>query len=681
MLEFSDNRALSLVPQPCDIIICIHNALEDVRTCINSVVAHTMPPYRLILIDDGSDAPTRDYVAECTSQHQALLLRNEHARGYTYAANQGLRASTAEIVVLLNSDTIVAPQWLQGLRCCAESDPLIGIVGPLSNTASWQSIPEIEHQGDWAHNPLPGDMSVSQMATRVAASSPRIYPRLPFLNGFCLLLKRAVIEQIGYFDEDNFGGGYGEENDYCIRARHNGWELAVADDVYIYHAQSKSYSHTRRQQLGAAAYKTLISKHGEHLVESGVRVCRHSRIMQGLRARARHLLEPWHWIEQGQYRWHGKKIIFLLPILEAGGGGNVVISEAQAMRKMGVDVRLINWERFREPFERTHPDLNLPVLYVAHENQVPDHCTDADAVIATANFTVDWLAPLAQNPNPPRLGYYIQDFEPYFYIEHLACRPWFWRSAWLRRRLCGYFFRKNPDFRRAWLSYQRIPQLIRFTKTHWNQRELQHHTGLESHVVGISYARDIFYLNSEPQTTPPIHISAMVRPSSGRRAALRTMQVLRKIQHHYKEHVSITLFGAWNNDPHFQALPRDFEYTNLELLNSRQVADLFHRSDIFADFSHFQAMGLTALEAMACGCAVIVPGTGGSTSFARARDNALVIANNHFDTCYHALTELIENTPLRTHISAQAAQDVLRYTPEKTALHILECLFHHTTMP
>ncbi len=654
-----------------DIIICVHNALDDVKRCLESILAHTTAPFRLILIDDGSATPTRVFLNDFSAQHGVLLLCNESAQGYTRAANQGLRKSTAPFVVLLNSDTIVAPQWLDRLIACANSAPNIGMAGPLSNTASWQSIPEIEHKGDWATNPLPLDMRVEQMAARVAAASPCIYPRLAFLNGFCLLIKRTLIDAIGIFDEDNFGAGYGEENDYCIRALQADWELALADDVYIYHAQSKSYSHDRRKPLADRAYENLVAKHGSQIIEDGVRVCRDSLVMTALRTRARHLLKHWHVIEEGQYLWRGKKVIFLLPIFEPGGGGNVVISEALAMRKMGVDVWLLNWARFREPFEQSHPHVDLPVIYVEHEDEVPDQCHDADAVIATANFTVDWLTPLAKRENPPVLAYYIQDFEPYFYIEHLSGK------AWLRRRLSGYYFRKHAEFRRAWLSYLQVPNLVRFTKTEWNRREVKRQTGQDCDVVGISYAAHIFLpcTNRARANARPIHIGAMVRPSSERRAAGKTMRVLRAISKAYGARVKITIFGAYQHDPLLLQLALDFPHENLELLNSQQVANLFNRLDIFADFSHFQAMGLTALEAMACGTATIVPANGGARSFARHGDNAWVIDSANFAECYKAVCDLLDNDEQRQRIAWQAAQDVVSYTPEQVALNILRYLF------
>ncbi len=146
----------------------------------------------MLLVDDGSDAATKVYLEQLAEDKSVTLLRNEQARGYTRAANLGLKHSTEDFVVLLNSDTIVTDGWLDRLIACADSDEKIGLVGPLSNTASWQSIPEVETSGDWAENTLPEGVSVEDMAAYVAQYSGRLYPPMPFLNGFCLLVKRRV---------------------------------------------------------------------------------------------------------------------------------------------------------------------------------------------------------------------------------------------------------------------------------------------------------------------------------------------------------------------------------------------------------------------------------------------------------------------------------------------------------
>jgi O-antigen biosynthesis protein len=110
-----------------DIIVCVHNALEDVRRCLESVVVKTLPPYHVILVDDGSDAPTAGLLSVFAESHGATLLRHEIAKGYTLAANAGLRASSAPFCVLLNSDTEVSEGWLDRLVDYMRRDPVVGI--------------------------------------------------------------------------------------------------------------------------------------------------------------------------------------------------------------------------------------------------------------------------------------------------------------------------------------------------------------------------------------------------------------------------------------------------------------------------------------------------------------------------------------------------------------------------
>ncbi|MCV6636211.1 glycosyltransferase [Candidatus Albibeggiatoa sp. nov. NOAA] len=660
-----------------DIIVCVHNALTDVRLCLASILEHATGSYQLILVDDGSQSETAQFLQDFAEQHACQLLINEQARGYTCAANQGLKAASGDYVILLNSDTIVTPFWLDRLVACANSDEKIGMVGPLSNTASWQSVPYIEQNGDWATNPLPADMSPTQFANRLAAFSTRVYPRLPFLNGFCLLMKQAVIQQVGYFDEEAFGAGYGEENDYCIRARQAGWELAVADDTYIYHAQSKSYSHERRHQLAQRAGQALAEKHGQTIIDEGVEICRFSPALQGIRLRTQKLIERWNLIAQAQYRWQGKRIVFVLPLMEAGGGGNVVIFEARALKLMGIDVCILNFLHHKESFEQAYPNLDIPVIYSPTDFDIPHICKDFDVVIATANDSVEWIAPLADFSNPPKLAYYIQDFEPYFYVGRPTRKAWFWQSVWLRRRFASYYFRKREGFRRAWLSYLRVPNMLNFTKTKWNQNEVERQVKRRCAVIGASCDIDLFVpRSSKNEPSAPVVITAMIRPSSPRRGALRTMQVLKRIKQKYKDSVQILLFGTETDDARFLALPRDFGYKHLQILTSEQVADLLSLSDIFVDLSHFQAMGLTAMEAMASETAVIVPKTGGASSFATHRHNALIIDTFSTQACCDGLQFLIDNPAQRQRMAHQAQLDMLQFYPERAAYRLLEALFN-----
>lgn len=655
--EVPPARPLEVHQASVDIIICVHNALADVKQCLESVIRSTRMPYSLILVDDGSDDETRKYLKHFAYGQQATLIRHERAKGYTLAANVGLRQSRAAYALLLNSDTTVGPNWLDRLVACGESDPAIGLVGPLSNTASWQSIPDVYTPEDWAENQLPAGMTVRAMASMVAHFSGRLYPRMPLLNGFCLLIKHKVLEDIGYFDEERFGKGYGEENDFCLRARQLGWQLALADDVYIYHRQSKSYCHERRRTLCAHADQALLAKHGAAIVQEGVEFCRRNRVLEGLRARAKVLTHRQDCIDEARRNWEGKRVLFLLPIKEPCGGGNVVVQLVRSMREMGVDAGILNFEEHRAQFEASYPDVAVPLIYVPDKTQIAPQFVHHDAVLATWNGSVEWLQTPCFIEHQPIRGYFIQDFEPLFFQPG------------------------EPDYQLAWDSYTLFGDLRRIATTMWIRNLVKVHQDVECTVVGPCVDIDLF--QPRPRTDPnwpqrPLRIAAMVRPSTPRRGPYRTMEVLRDLSRAQGNTVEIIIFGCCSEDPRLRELPHDFPFRNAGVLTRLQVACLLNEIDVFVDFSEFQALGLTALEAMACGAATLLPQEGGSGSFAKDEENCLIVDTRSSAECFEALRRVVLDERLRSRLQRQAIHDACRFFPEKIAFNTLHALFGGT---
>jgi GT2 family glycosyltransferase/glycosyltransferase involved in cell wall biosynthesis len=639
---------------PVDIVICVHDALADVRACLESLLRTTMPPYHIVLVDDGSAAETRDYLAAFADDQAATLVRNETARGYTAAANQGLRLTSGEFVVLLNSDTVLTQGWLDRMVACAESDSRIGIVGPLSNTASWQSVPSaLAEDGDWAANPLPAGQTVEGMAHLVAQASPAVYPRIPFLNGFCFLIRREVITAIGLLDETTFPRGYGEENDFCVRARRAGFSTAVAGDAYVWHSQSRSFSHEERKRLADVSTEVNFARYGAATIISGVEACRTDRMLEGVRARVEIAPTRADLIEAGRQRWEGKRLVFLLPIAKPGGGGHVVIQEAHAMLRMGVDVRLVNLRGARHGFEWWHPGLELPVMFVDEPSAVAKACAGFDAVVATVYFSVEWMDAFAGRTRPVR-GYYVQDFEPAFCREGTA------------------------EHRNALQSYALFPDLVRVTKTEWNRATVKETVGVDCTVVGPSVDLDLFRPRPrlwKVRRDAPLRIAAMVRPSTPWRQPALTMEVLREFMARHDDEADVIIFGGDLNDDAFQELATDFRWRHAGMLTRPRLAALLNEVDVFADFSTYQAMGLTAMEAMACGATAILPRSGGAGSFARHRENALLVDSSKTSDCVAALQTLVEDRPLCQKLGRQGMLDVCRFPPEQAAFRILEALF------
>lgn len=227
----------------CDIIIPIYNAYECVIECVESVLKYTdLKENRLILINDKSTDPKiAPLLAEYKKKHKEfIVLENEENKGFVGTVNVGMRLSKENDVLLLNSDTVVTPNWLEKIKTCAYSGPKIATVTPLSNNATMASVPV-----PFTKNELPDGMTINEMAKIVEECSYHSYPDLPTGHGFCLYIKREVLNRLGYFDEEAFGKGYGEENDFCFRCLDCGYRHLLCDDTYIYHKESQSFSDSK----------------------------------------------------------------------------------------------------------------------------------------------------------------------------------------------------------------------------------------------------------------------------------------------------------------------------------------------------------------------------------------------------------------------------------------------------
>ncbi len=638
---------------PVDIIVCVHNAPEDVTRCLQSVLEHTLPPYSLILVDDGSDEETQEYLKAFADSQGARLIRHEQAKGYTCAANAGLRVSEAPWAILLNSDTIVTPYWIDRMMVCALSQANIGLVGPLSNTASWQSIPRVDDgDGDWADNVLPEGITPAQMALLLADASPRRYPKVGFLNGFCYMVRKDMRDEIGLFDEETFGAGYGEENDYCLRAHKAGWELAVADDVYVYHAQSKSYSHERRKQLCERADKALHEKHGE-LIAQRLAVTQQHPGLLAVRARADHLATRRALMDATRTRYEGKRIAFLLHAVEPGGGGNIIFRVAQALAEMGVIVEIINLATNQPGFEKNYPHPPVPIRYIEFAEELRHLAPRYDAIIATLFTTVEWLANYVEGIDyQPTLGYYVQDYEPYFFPHD------------------------DGLARQAKEGYTKIDGMVLMTKSQWNADELKTHTGAQAHVLRPAYAWDqCFPTIFKSAAHEAVNLCAMIRPSTPRRAPELTLSILKRLKETYGERINITIFGVKPDDNTFKAMDSDFVHRNAGELPVGDVPDLLDTQDIFLDLSTYQAMGLTALEAMASMVAVIAPQAGGADEFIEHDTSGLLIDTSDEEACFTAATRLIEEYDLRSRLQRNALYRANQFYPEQSAANMLIALF------
>jgi GT2 family glycosyltransferase len=248
-----------------DIIVPVHNALDYAQGCLTSLLPTLREKDGLIIVNDASDVETSGWLREfAKSDPRFRLLENEQNLGYTGSANRGLQASNAPFRVMLNSDTLVSANWLEKMLTVAYCDEKTGIVGPLSNAASYQSVPFLEFTANNTPiNSLPDGKTVLDMDQLCEREAPYgLYPSVPLVHGFCFGIREEVINKIGFFDEINFARFFGEESDYSLRAVEAGFTLRIATPVYVFHAKSKSITEEIRASFVGKASNTLRRIYG-----------------------------------------------------------------------------------------------------------------------------------------------------------------------------------------------------------------------------------------------------------------------------------------------------------------------------------------------------------------------------------------------------------------------------------
>lgn len=260
------------------IIIPVYNAYEELKNCMDSVIKNTTMPYRVFLIDDNStDSRIKELLNSYTQKENINLITNPENLGYIKSVNTGIKSCDTD-VVLLNSDTIVTKKWLEKLTTAAYTDKNIMTVTPLSNAAGAFSVPEIN-----ADNKLPEGWTLECMAKSVENLSLHIYKHVPTGNGFCMYIKRTAFESAGYFDEEAFGRGYCEENDFCMRLLSQGFINIISDDTYIFHRHTASFQHEKRKLL-QKNHDILLSRHPQYdsLVKDMLASDQLAKVRQGI---------------------------------------------------------------------------------------------------------------------------------------------------------------------------------------------------------------------------------------------------------------------------------------------------------------------------------------------------------------------------------------------------------------
>ncbi|KAF0127065.1 MAG: family 2 glycosyl transferase [Elusimicrobia bacterium] len=206
------------------------------KLCLDGLRRCADPGLQLVVVDDASPlgSETEALVRRTSSWAETVYIRNASNLGYVKSVNAGLAAAAGGLLLLCNSDTRLTTGALERLRATLAGRPSAGMAGPVSNGGFSSALQQCRRGPPPLRSFSPEELARFDEFGRALSSSPAAPAAAGWLLGFCLLIRRAVYEEIGSFDED-FGFGYMEEMDYAIRARRAGWELLAVPDAFVYH--------------------------------------------------------------------------------------------------------------------------------------------------------------------------------------------------------------------------------------------------------------------------------------------------------------------------------------------------------------------------------------------------------------------------------------------------------------
>lgn len=233
-------QAIQGTPLPrISVVVLTYNNLDLTKACLDSLIRWSdYPNLEILVVDNASTDGSPDYLREFESKYSHVrLLLNKENLGFSAGNNVGLKAATGDYLVMLNNDTVVTPGWLLTMLRHLQSDPSVGLIGPVTNNIGNEAKIDIHYKLPAEMLPLAMDYTTRHMGRHFPIRTAAF---------FCVMMYRKVFEQVGLLDE-SFGRGFFEDDDYCRRVEAEGLRVACAEDVYVHHHLSASFDKLKSQ--------------------------------------------------------------------------------------------------------------------------------------------------------------------------------------------------------------------------------------------------------------------------------------------------------------------------------------------------------------------------------------------------------------------------------------------------
>lgn len=242
----------------CVVVIPVYDGYDETLASIYCALsARGKSDYSLLVVDDrGPNISLRNTIQNLANKGIFDLYINEKNEGFVKTVNNAVDALTGSLdIVLLNSDAYVFDGWFERLANHAHINPKVATVTPLSNNATICSYPQSNF-----NNFHSLEITAEDLDQLASACNKGLSVEAPTGVGFCFYISRAALDEVGNFDAGTFKVGYGEENDFCIRASQAGYKNLIAGDVLVYHTGSVSFATVNKDHY-TLGLTSLLKKH------------------------------------------------------------------------------------------------------------------------------------------------------------------------------------------------------------------------------------------------------------------------------------------------------------------------------------------------------------------------------------------------------------------------------------
>lgn len=257
------NRRFRELWPRASVIVLTHDNLAFSRMCVASILENTeYPNYELIIVDNASQDGTRQEMERIAqAARHVRVIANEHNAGFGPGNNQALAAAAGDLLFLLNNDTMVPKGWLTRLSRHLADDKL-GLIGPATNRTCNEAQIDLQYQ-TWS------EYQAAARRLSLQNDGKRNPIRMPMM--FCTGFRRDFYEQVGPLDE-RYEVGMFEDEDYALRAKSAGYDVAWTPEVYVHHAYHASIG----KLLQTGEYMRLVEMNKSRFEEKwGISWVRH----------------------------------------------------------------------------------------------------------------------------------------------------------------------------------------------------------------------------------------------------------------------------------------------------------------------------------------------------------------------------------------------------------------------